>query len=254
MMAMKSRRRCALRCLSWRIGVSLVAVMMVWTRSASSVVSALQTARMSLKQPSISRKTFADSLLASIIVVQTIPGVASAADNQQFATSAGRRGCVTQSDPSRTIVTCTGELFTGDPNDSINSRLSGVAATENGVGTSAIKNPSRYSPPWTYLTETSDATVAWKSLQDAIVDAGATLEQVTDRYIHATAPTVSPPGLNSVDDLEFLLRPDDRVVLYRSVSRAAVFVYPLTQPVSDQNSNLKRLERIRTSLGWDLLQ
>lgn len=206
--------------------------------------------------PTISRKAFVDSLSAFLLVT-SMPSASFAetdTNSQQFATSAGRKGCVTQSDPSRTIVTCTGELFHGDPNDSINSRLSGVAATENGVGTSAIKNPSRYSPPWTYLTETSDATVAWKSLQRAIVEAGATLELVTDRYIHATAPTVSPPGLTSVDDLEFLLRPDDRVVLYRSVSRSAIFVYPLTQPVSDQNSNLKRLEKIRNNLGWDLLQ
>ena len=216
------------------------------------------------------------------------PSIASAVEyaqnvpTEKAATSAGRKQCKTTTTPSNTIVTCTGDILKpiqkypegqdGSSTDSegnnaepylvYEGRLSKVSATENGVGTSAVRNPSRYSPPWSYLTETDNADVAWRSLINAVntVDPSVEIVKLTDRYLHATVKTSFPKmdadsnGEGSgYDDLEFILKPEDNLVLYRSASRTSIFVYPLTQPVSDRNTNLNRLEKIRNKLGWSLL-
>lgn len=171
-------------------------------------------------------------------------------------------------------MTCVGELYhsaTGSIGSS-SGRLSSIASTANGVSTAAIKNPQAYMAPWSYLPETSDPAKAWQSLVSAVrnVDPNVVMVEIvvgTDTYyLHATVPSsfLMTTGLGRpmpgdgggaalLDDLEFVLRPEDNLVLFRSASRTSIFIYPLTQPVSDGGSNRKRLDKIRLQLGWQEL-
>ena len=81
--------------------------------------------------------------------------------------------------------------------------------------------------------------------------------------MHVTFPTSFPVVEVSVgngtvpedskDDLEFILRVDDGIVLVRSSSRRSIFVYPLQQQVGDKDSNRKRMDGIRKGLNWSEL-
>lgn len=152
----------------------------------------------------------------------------------------GRR-CKTASSPSATTVTCLGFGLRPD------GRLSGCAADEGCVSSAAVTNPSKFAPPWApsdVSPEASDPQRAWRAVVSAVEDEpGLDIVERDDgaRYLRAQGASAVPP--EGTDDIEFLLRVEGRgaTALFRSASRTNVFVYPLQQPVPNQDSHLKRL-------------
>lgn len=139
------------------------------------------------------------------------------------------------------------------------NRLLSCLPSENCVSTSAVTSPSQFGPPWSYSPATNDVGEAMASLVEALRRV-ATVREVDEArlYVHATAPsTIKGAAAASVDDMEFKFEPVDKLVLYRSASREAVFFFPpqnlYSVPLSDGNTNRDRLEALRRSLGWQSL-
>lgn len=183
-----------------------------------------------------------------LVIGGACPGAASAAT----VTGQSGRKCKTISNPAVTTVTCLDfGLRAG--------RLSGCAADEACVSSSAVSNPSKYAPPWQPTRGTpefSDTNRAWRSLISAVEEQpGLQIVERNDNdyYVRAQAPSKIPE--DGTDDVEFLLRPDSAGprALYRSSTRQSVYVYPLQQPVPNQQSHTERLDAIRLRLGWERL-
>ena len=162
------------------------------------------------------------------------------------------RVCKTVSTPAATIVTCLGYGLQKD------GRLAGCSADEACIASSAIRNPSKFAPPWapgTLSPEANDPKRAWRALVSAIEEQpGLTIVERSDEgfYLRCTAPAEVPQ--DGVDDVEFrMLNETPPRALFRSATRQSIFVYPLQQPVPNQKSHAQRLEAIRNRLGWEQL-
>ena len=122
------------------------------------------------------------------------PLVVVAADSP----GATEQACKTTSDPFKTTKVC---FRYGRDKD---GRLRPVAADENGVSCSSVRNPSRFSAPWRigFLPEEFDAGKAWESLKREVAGTeGVIIREVDDAgyYLRATGPSAVPPG--STDDM-----------------------------------------------------
>lgn len=104
------------------------------------------------------------------------------------------------------------------------------------VSTASIRDAKgSYSPPWTFETSPDEAFARIKGV--LVSDDAFVITEVDDtaRYVRAYAKRLA--SVNR-DEVEFLVRGDDKVVLYRSTAR-------LNGSVSDFGANRKRIDDIR---------
>ncbi|CAM9436927.1 unnamed protein product [Ectocarpus sp. 4 AP-2014] len=107
----------------------------------------------------------------------------------------------------------------------------------------------RYMAPWSYTGDSKDASAAFAKLLKAVENDPQLklVDQDADAlYISAMAKSAVPP--DGFDKVEFLFKPSDGLVSFRSKSLKDVYAGPVI--VGDGNSNRNRLEALRKKLGW----
>lgn len=103
------------------------------------------------------------------------------------------------------------------------------------VATSNIKDAKgSYSPPWTFEVSPDEAFARIKGVLKADEQFVITEEDKDARYIRAYAKRIAIDA----DEVEFLVKGDDKVVLYKSSARK-------NGSVSDFGANRKRMDDIR---------
>jgi len=126
--------------------------------------------------------------------------------------------------------------------DTISRKIEGCPKPVNGkatncIATTNIRQLDTYSPPWTFETSPDEAFARLKG----IIKSDSSLEVVeTDdegRYIR-----VETKRLNTVDSLEFLVKGDDKVIIFKSTEKEA-------SGLPDFGANRKRVEELRKKSG-----
>lgn len=133
-----------------------------------------------------------------------------------------------------------------------NGRLAACPNQGNCLSTSSIRSLDKFSSPWTFENTGDSIDEAWSKLVKIIKeDPLLKLEELDNEkfYLRATAKSAIPP--TGLDDLEFLLRPEDKIATYRTASREAVYVGPVL--LGDGGANQNRLDKLRYQLKWDVV-
>jgi uncharacterized protein (DUF1499 family) len=112
-----------------------------------------------------------------------------------------------------------------------NGQLRGPSRKPNSVCSHAESGYAAIKP----LTFEGDPTAAWAHLKAAVTAQGKIMRS-DDSYLYAEYST---PLMGYVDDVEFLLAPDQKLIHVRSASRLGY---------SDMGANRKRIENIRAQI------
>ena len=126
-------------------------------------------------------------------------------------------------------------------------KFSGKRPTDLGVTAGRLKAPSKKPNSVSSQADSGYAKIAplacagdpsgtWNKLK-ALVDAEASIIKSSDDYLYAEYTT---PLMGYVDDVEFLLVPDQDIIHLRSASRLGY---------SDMGANRKRIESLRSRLA-----
>lgn len=123
-------------------------------------------------------------------------------------------------------------------------RLLKCKQQSNCISTSSITSVEKYSRPWEFTNDPADE---FEQIAK-VIDEDKFLKLVERNkdtfYIHAEAKSVVPP--TGVDDLEFLIIPQDKIITYRSNSREVVKAG--SQVLGDGGSNRNRLDSLQRRL------
>lgn len=151
--------------------------------------------------------------------------------------------CITDSNPQTTTITCRQLGLTDD------LRLRGCKANENCFSTSATSASKRTTP---YFYQQSNSDDAFLILRTAIESDGLKIlkSDLNNYYLLAAEKNIPKLPSGSSVFYEFLLKTDEKVVLYRGVVDKTVFVYPLQQPISDFDVITNKFKEIFRKTGF----
>ena len=151
--------------------------------------------------------------------------------------------CISESNPQTTTITCRQVGL-------VDGRIRGCNANENCFSTSASSATKRLSPR--HYTSNEDDT--FLILRTAIQSENLKILKTNPNiyYVLAAEKNLYPnqPSGSSIF-YEFMLKPEDKVILYRGVIDKSIFVYPLQQPVSDFNVIKNKMNIILSKCGLE---